>query len=128
MSIESLGPIGGREWAFIRAQLNYLSDLPAPGGEWTVSEAPPGVDARINHLTSRGFIQTEGRVTRFPTTYRYTTNPPEYEAIQAERECCDLLPCGHTGIKNHGDGEYGCGYEDCDALHARADVEEVLRL
>lgn len=61
-------------------------------------EATPGVYARINELNSRRFIEKQGRASQYPTTFRYTTNPQAYDAIQAEAQRRATLPCGHTGV------------------------------
>lgn len=45
------------------------------------------------------------------------------DAILADR---DLLPCGHSGFSNLGDGEFACGFEDCEARYERATIEEVF--
>lgn len=128
MSLDSLTPIGRRHGDFIRGNLNYLLDFPdLNDGEWVVRKQPPGVAARINELNSRRFIEKQGRASQYPTTFRYTTNPHAYDAIQAEADRRSTLPCGHTGVTTiRVDEAYGCGYEFCDETYPRDVVEEVF--
>jgi len=38
----------------------------------------------------------------------------------------NTLPCGHTGFKNLGGGEYTCSTESCEVRYSRGEVAEVF--
>lgn len=128
MSLRSLTDLGRRESGFIRGNLSYFLDLPDPDdNDWIVADQPPGVAARLHHLIRRGLIEKTGRRRPGPwSIYTFTTNPDAYDAIQAEADRRTLLPCGHAGFENHGDGEYSCSYEYCSEIHDRETIAGVL--
>lgn len=69
-----------------------------------------GIDHRGNHRHVQVYQTREGA--------RAYTN-----SILAGR---DLLPCGHSGFRNLGDGEFTCAQDGCNAQYNRDTIEEVF--
>lgn len=125
MSVDPLVSVSHREWEFIRARVNDLHTIPHPDtGWWALGETTIRQPKIPYHLHERGLI--ERRPLPHEDSYEYRTPPGTYHAIQAEHERRDTLPCGHTGVVNHGSGDYGCSYEYCQAVHSRDTVEEAM--
>lgn len=118
---------------WIQAHIDWVDDLPHPDEEWISSD----VDVDHKHLPAlrkNGIVEivgsqpSEAELSTDPVNI-YTTTEPAWDRIRyyiETRETGDVFmpcPCGHTGVSNLGDGEYGCGNEDCEGKYSRDELD-----
>lgn len=115
-------PLGTAE--LLSAHPTITRQLPAPDERWTRHEAPPEVQSMLDRLREADVILTvERRGNEHPNIYR--THPAAETHIIRQRRATQT-PCGHTGVRNLGDGAYTCSFEGCEATFDRDRAEEVL--
>lgn len=56
----------------------------------------------------------------------YRVNEAPYTAAAEKHENSTTLPCGHTGMRNLGGGDYSCAFDLCDKVYDRDTVEGVF--
>ena len=110
----------------------------APEGEFIVDEVARRRGEGLPHhtihpptlrrLRELGLVVTvERRRTANHHWYRVLRVPPHVRAraeeIVADRRRRSKCGCGHTGIRNLGDGQYTCCNDDCDVRVSREEVE-----
>lgn len=105
-------------------------NLPEPTVIWdrvTIAEHsadPEAVRRVIKRFTEFGIIRRHGIQHRNGQNYRqYSTHPAAYEYDVSGR---DVWPCGHTGLRNLGDGRYTCLNDECEKVYDKATALEVF--
>lgn len=121
-------PTRHQGYSRIRANYNYLLELPDPDEVWLASHQSEGVKARLRACLDMGIIRVADKEggDRVGRQY-YRTDPDAYRDLQDLIERRDTLPCGHVGVDNiRGVDGYGCGYEFCDEVYGEETVRECL--
>lgn len=116
------------EAQFLRSHRRVAHQLPPPSETWARVDAPPIVADRISKLLSNHVIEIEehhGADTDHDA-HLYRTRASAYRYVQEHLDEPTLTPCGHTGVRNLGGGEYTCQDAECDARFDRAAAREVL--
>ena len=107
---------------WMQAHKEELKDLPEPGCEWQSKNQPEHIQSRVSSLSANGLIERVGRngsVTVFETKQR------TYEKLRElwEKDTDEgLLPCGHDGFLNIGDGKLQCKRDNCKEIWTKTEV------
>lgn len=110
-------------YSYINAHIDALDDLPPPGVEWDRYDIDDTARPHLQKLVSDGAVKVVGEDGGYN---QYLTTENAYEIVQ---ECDDgrsRLLCGHSGIRNIGDGLYTCGLEQCNHRYTRDTMELLL--
>jgi len=102
--------------------------LPPSDETWPVDRVRDTPAERcIGKFVSHGIVEAVG--TERHTGHRRTLyqTDPGAERHAAALSIAHETPCGHTGVRNLGDGEYTCCADDCDARFDRATALEVAQ-
>lgn len=110
--------------AVLERNRGVAQELPHPEEQWTSAEM--GLNNRQIHTFSRkGIIEKAGDVSGNTNANLWKTTPRAYEyAKSIERKAA--APCGYSGVKNLGDGEFTCTEKTCDCRFDRETAEQVL--
>lgn len=121
---------GASTW--VKNNVRDLEWLPDPSSEWLAADVDQG-DLRLDKLQDIGLIEVKGsrHVTQcgsHKVVNVYKTKPKGYQAVLKHLQDLDdhgftPCPCGHRGISNLGDGNYGCLNDDCDETYTRDEVD-----
>lgn len=119
----------------LRCHRSASCELPPPDVEWVTDNdmAPDlhevGDDLAnvVRRFVEHGIIQPVGYADPQSSRRIYVTNPKSFRWVEQNiRENTTWTPCGHTGVRNLGDGEFTCVRDHCDETFPRSVAEEVL--
>lgn len=111
----------------LRANRHIAHALPHPSETWTRQDVPSILAEALPKLQANHVIEVaehHGAETRQVHTWR--TKPEAYRYAQENIEPPTRTPCGHTGVRNLGEGVFTCRREDCDYRFDRDAAREVL--
>lgn len=108
----------------LRANQAAAKALPEPGETWVTDDVADELAHRIRKFVFSGAVRTVGYANRDTGAREYETTQEAYAT--AQRINPPTAPCGHTGVRNLGDGIYSCCYDGCDETFGVDVAEEVL--
>lgn len=109
---------------YIRGHLDALTELPPPEERWTYHDISDSIHTHLQKLRADGSVVVEGE-----TDDGYKLFSVDERAYQIIKECSqarETLPCGHTGVKNIGDGLLTCGFDGCSHKYTRDTMQLLL--
>lgn len=109
---------------YIRSQTNALAKIPPPNEQWTYHNVSEVIQQRLQKLLSEKIVVVIGKNDDGHKLYR--VNAKAYELIEKHSQEIQRLPCGHTGIKNIGDGLFTCGFDGCSRKYTRDTMQLLL--
>ena len=89
------------------------------------SDVPDAYRGKFRSLTQTRAVNIVGEKQIEPgnTVHKYRWSDAAWDIIETAAEGHDPpCPCGHNGIRNLGDGEFGCCFDDCDETFEREEV------
>lgn len=98
--------------------------LPHPEEKWSSKEVGLS-DSEIHQFSQKGVMEKSGDVIGNTNANLWQTTTLAYEVVQDLSRKSET-PCGHSGVRNLGGGEYTCTEESCDNIFDRETAEEVL--
>lgn len=123
------GPLSGinrkaRNW--IAANVDLLkvlvdADEPLPLEAWFEA-----VHGRVHRGVEVGAIRTQADETIQYYRHRYDLSERVETAVAKKLENRQTLPCGHSGVRNLGGGQYTCSFDGCEATFGRSATEEAI--
>lgn len=110
-------------YSYLRAHIDALTHLPEPDREWTRFDVADDVRPHLQKLISDGAIRIVGEEDGYKL---YSTTDTAFEIVQDIDGNRTKLLCGHSGLKNLGDGLLTCSYEGCDHRYTKDTMTILL--
>lgn len=122
-STSQFGPGNALYWT-MHSYKAASAALPHPNETWIARDQEDVLADQIQLFDARGIIKFVERNEHSRHVWR--TNPGVWDYVQEFREEATWTPCGHTGVRNLGDGDYTCTCDSCDETFDRDTAEQVI--
>lgn len=125
MTAHTASGISNNIVSLLQAYPRLAVALPHPEHSFTTRDAPTVVAQNLDKLQANDLVTVAERHGGAQGIHRYRTTRAAYRAAQ-RIDPPTLTPCGHTGVRNLGDGVYTCSELDCSRRFDRETAREVL--
>lgn len=111
----------------IDSHKNAAKELLDAGDEFVFAELGDAAQANFRLFHANHCFNCVGPAEGDTSAKRWRLKTHVREYIRERVDGLRTAPCGHTGVSNLGDGEYGCGFEGCDETFGRDVAREVIK-